>query len=61
MPRWRAEADPTAATVPEPRRTPVRPVGPATPNRLARARRAASPHRRELTVGGTALDGLDSR
>ncbi|CDO87776.1 MinD/ParA family ATP-binding protein [Mycobacterium triplex] len=62
VPRWRAEADPTAATVPEPRhRPPEKPAGPATPNRLARARRTAAPYRRELTLGGTALDGVDSR
>ncbi|MEE3062691.1 MAG: MinD/ParA family protein [Actinomycetota bacterium] len=63
VPSWRANADPTAATVPEPRlpAKPDRSSGPATPNRLARARRAAAPYRRELTLGGTALDGLDLR
>ncbi|MEE6140006.1 MinD/ParA family protein [Mycobacterium sp. 050128] len=61
VPSWRANADPTAATVPEPRlpAKPARSSGPATPNRLARTRRAAAPYRRELTLGGTALDGLD--
>ncbi|MEZ0350782.1 MinD/ParA family protein [Mycobacterium sp. pR1184] len=63
VPSWRANADPTAATVPEPRlpAKPARSSGPATPNRLARARRSAAPYRRDLTLGGTALDGLDLR
>lgn len=56
-PRWRTDADPTAPTVPEPRN---RPSGRPTPALLIRARRVA-PFRRELTLGGTALDGLDHR
>jgi MinD-like ATPase involved in chromosome partitioning or flagellar assembly len=64
VPRWR-DADPTAATVPEPRyRPPAQPaglVGPPTPSRVVRARRSAAPFRRDLTLGGTALDGLDHR
>ncbi|GBG36443.1 chromosome partitioning protein ParA [Mycobacterium montefiorense] len=65
MPRWRADADPSAATVPEPRYPPPgrpsRLAGPPTPSRLIRARRAAAPYRRDLTLGGTALDGLSHR
>ncbi|WAC90014.1 MinD/ParA family ATP-binding protein [Mycobacterium sp. Aquia_213] len=65
VPSWRADADPTAATVPEPRYRPsdppTRSAGVLTPSRLARARRAAAPYRRDLTLGGTALDGLDHR
>jgi MinD-like ATPase involved in chromosome partitioning or flagellar assembly len=49
VPSWRADADPTAATVPEPRYRPPEP----------RRRRPA--FRRDLTPGGTALDGLDYR
>jgi MinD-like ATPase involved in chromosome partitioning or flagellar assembly len=44
-PAWRVDADPTAATVPEQ----FRPV------------RVAPTFRREVTLGGTALDGLDHR
>jgi MinD-like ATPase involved in chromosome partitioning or flagellar assembly len=69
MPRRRADADPTAATVPEPRyrppeprrRRPARSAGPPMPARLVPVRRAAAPFRRDLTLGGTALDGLDYR
>jgi MinD-like ATPase involved in chromosome partitioning or flagellar assembly len=62
-PSWRADADQTAATVPEPSyrppEPPLRTAGPSTPDRLARARRAAAPSRRDLTLGGTSLDGLN--
>jgi MinD-like ATPase involved in chromosome partitioning or flagellar assembly len=69
LPRWRLDADPTAATEPEPpyrpdasvRRQPSRPAGPATPIRLTPARRVPAPFHRELTLGGTALDGLSQR
>lgn len=65
VPSWRADANPTAATVPEPPyRPPARPprsAGPPTPSRLMRARRAVAPYRGDLTPGGTALDGLDHR
>jgi chromosome partitioning protein len=51
------DADPTAATVPEPSRQ----VAPVRRQPLRPAVRAAAPFRREVTVGGTALDGLDYR
>jgi MinD-like ATPase involved in chromosome partitioning or flagellar assembly len=67
VPSWRADADPAAATVPEPRyrppgparRRPSRSAGPPTPARLVPVRRAA--FRRDLSPGGVALDGLDYR
>jgi MinD-like ATPase involved in chromosome partitioning or flagellar assembly len=67
VPRWRVDADPTAATEPEPpyrpdaRRRPSASAGSAAPTRLTPARRVPAPFRREPTVGGTALDGLDQR
>jgi MinD-like ATPase involved in chromosome partitioning or flagellar assembly len=65
VPSWRADADPAAATVPEPRYRPPthqsRSAGPPTPTRLVPMRRAAMPLRRGLPLGGTALDGLEHR
>lgn len=65
VPRWRGDANPTAPTVPEPRTRVPGPslgsAGPPTPNRPARVRRTVAPYRRDLTRGGTALDGLGSR
>ncbi len=49
-PGWRVNADPVSPTVPE---TP--------PTKPAPARRVPPPARPELTVGGTALDGLDQQ
>jgi MinD-like ATPase involved in chromosome partitioning or flagellar assembly len=67
VPSWRADADPAAATVPEPRYRPPGPArrrlsrsaGPPTPARPVPVRRSA--FRRDLSPGGTALDGLDYR
>jgi MinD-like ATPase involved in chromosome partitioning or flagellar assembly len=67
VPSGRADADPTAATVPKPcyrqpepaRRRPSRSAGAPTPAPLVPVGRAAL--RRDLTPGGTALDGLDYR
>jgi MinD-like ATPase involved in chromosome partitioning or flagellar assembly len=53
-PVW-VDADPTATTVPEPLRQVV-----SVPSPQFRVR-AKPPYRREVTVGGTALDGLDYR
>lgn len=67
-PSWRADADPTAVTAPEPyrggasgRRQRSRPDVPAPPPARAPARRVSEPFRRELTRGGTALDGFDQQ
>jgi MinD-like ATPase involved in chromosome partitioning or flagellar assembly len=62
--RWRDEANPTPATVPESYRRAAaarQPAGPAPASETARAPvpRVSSPFRREPTLGGTALDGLD--
>jgi chromosome partitioning protein len=68
LPRWHVDADRTAATEPQPYRSgasalrqPSRSAGPPRPTRLVPARRVSAPFRRELTLGGTALDGLDQR
>ena len=67
QPGWRNRADPAISTVPQPYRSdpsvprqPSRPAQPPTARAPAR-RRGPSPFRREPTLGGTALDGLDQR
>jgi MinD-like ATPase involved in chromosome partitioning or flagellar assembly len=66
-PRWRVEANPESATVPQPYRqaAPVRqPAGPAPPSEptvLAPVRRVPARSRRGRQPGGTALDSLDEQ
>lgn len=65
QPSWRVGADPVSPTVPQRYRRDAplqRPAGPSAPpvppTAPAPARRAAPAFRRDLTVGGTSLDGL---
>jgi MinD-like ATPase involved in chromosome partitioning or flagellar assembly len=67
-PRRRVDADPVPATVPQPYRTDAsahrraaRSAQPPPTTPAPARRRGPSPFRRELTLGGTALDGLDQQ